>query len=489
MAVALVAGCGSAYRSVITPITSTGPAAQPESLAVVVSSPSPSSAGIATIIDYAGDSVMASQPIGIGPVAFTVAANGTNAYTINSDQTMTVFPVSTTLQEKQVNYSTLPAGAQPVSLFYPSTGLWAADLTGNLVDIFGGTSGAAQAFELAVPVAATPVMVIGPGAGGQRNFVLNQGFTTPTGVECNSPASVTQYGYVTPIEVNPPTADPAIPVGKCPVYAVQTPDYRRLFVLNRGDDTISVINTQDNTLDQCTPFQNQDGHWVTCPVNGTLQLPSGSGPVYAEYNATTQQLVVANYDGSTISIIDVSMDDYGNDSNTYANNDCTVNGVSSYANCGAITGGFGTTYTVPVGSNPASVTVLYDGSRAYTANQTDGTVSIVNLSSHTIEKAALPVVGHPRTVVSTQNSIYGKVYVASPDSNYLTILSTLTDLVDTTVLVQGNIVDVRVSTQNASSGSGNSNSTTREPGFGQPCNLPGATASASLTACQSQTVP
>jgi hypothetical protein len=153
MAVALVAGCGSAYRSVITPITSTGPAAQPESLAVVVSSPSPSSAGIATIIDYAGDSVMASQPIGIGPVAFTVAANGTNAYTINSDQTMTVFPVSTTLQEKQVNYSTLPAGAQPVSLFYPSTGLWAADLTGNLVDIFGGTSGAAQAFELAVPVA------------------------------------------------------------------------------------------------------------------------------------------------------------------------------------------------------------------------------------------------------------------------------------------------------------------------------------------------
>src|ERR1039458_3991792 len=110
MAVALVAGCGSAYRSVITPITSTGPAAQPQSLAVVVSSPSPASAGIATIIDYAGDSVMASQPIGVGPVAFTLTANGSSAYTINSDQTMTVFPVSTTLQEKQVNYSTLPAG-------------------------------------------------------------------------------------------------------------------------------------------------------------------------------------------------------------------------------------------------------------------------------------------------------------------------------------------------------------------------------------------
>ena len=500
MAVALVAGCGSAYRSVITPITSTGPAAQPQSLAVVVSSPPPTTAnpnptGIATIIDYSGDSVMASQAIGVGPLAFTVSAVGSPAYTINSDHTMTVFPVTATLQEKQVYYSSLPPGAQPVSLFYPSSGLWAADLTGNFVDVFGTSSGSAQAFELAVPVAATPVMVIGPGTGGQRNFALSQGFTTPTGVECNSPSSVTQYGYVTPIEVTPPTADPAIPVGKCPVYAVQTPDNRRLFVLNRGSDTISVINTQDNTLDSCTPFvdPSESSRTVTChptlplsqaaltasnaPVNCNSTadptcslpadggLPAVAGPVYAEFNAAIQQLVVADYDGGTVSIIDVSLDEYGNDSAT-----------------------FGTTYTVAVGNNPASVTVLYDGSRAYTANQTDGTVSIVNLSSHTIEKAPLPVVGHPRTVVSTQNSEYGKVYVASPDSNYLTILSTTTDLVDTTVLIQGNIVDVRVSTQSGTAGS-NSNLTTRKPGFGQPCNLPGAAAVASITACQNQIMP
>jgi len=175
-----------------------------------------------------------------------------------------------------------------------------------------------------------------------------------------------------------------------------------------------------------------------------------AGPVYAEYNIAQSLLVVANYDGSTISIIDVSLDEYGNDSAT-----------------------FGTTYTVPVGKNPASVTVLYDGSRAYTANQTDGTVSIVNLSSHSVEKAALAVVGHPRTVVSTQNSSYGKVYVASPDSNVLTIIGTGgtdPDTVDTTVLVEGNIVDVRVSSQNGSSG--NSNIVSRVPGYGQPCNLP-----------------
>jgi hypothetical protein len=87
-----------------------------------------------------------------------------------------------------------------------------------------------------------------------------------------------------------------------------------------------------------------------------------------------------------------------------------------------------------------------------------------------VEKAALPVIGHPRTVVSTQNSSYGKVYVASPDSPYLTIIRTDQDIADTTVLVQGNIVDVRVSTQNGVSG--NFNNVSRSPGFGQPCNLP-----------------
>jgi DNA-binding beta-propeller fold protein YncE len=85
----------------------------------------------------------------------------------------------------------------------------------------------------------------------------------------------------------------------------------------------------------------------------------------------TQQLVVANYDGGTISVVNVPLDEYGNDSNTYANSNCTT-----YAACGAITGGFGTfVTTIPVGNtatpNPASVTVLYDGSKAYTANQND----------------------------------------------------------------------------------------------------------------------
>jgi len=115
---------------------------------------------------------------------------------------------------------------------------------------------------------------------------------------------------------------------------------------------------------------------------------------------------------------------------------------------------------------------------------------VVNLSSHTLEKT-LPVNGHPRTVVSTANSLYGKVYAASPDSPLLSIIRTDQDIPDTTVLVPGNILDVRVSTQNASSG--NANAISRMPGAGQPCYLPPAmmtsTYGANYTLKNCQTLP
>jgi DNA-binding beta-propeller fold protein YncE len=468
--VSLVAGCGNNYRPVITPVNSNGPAAQPQSYAVVVSAPSPTTPGIATIIDYSGDSVLAYAPIGPGPSAFTIDQTGSNGYTFDSDGTLSNFPISPTLQQKQVSFSTLSSAAAPVNLFSPSAALWAADLNGNVVDFFQGIP---ESFKLAIPVAPafTPFTVIGPSVVAERNFVLSQNIPNPTGVECNLSPTTGPIGTASAIEISSYTISSNIPLGKCPVYAVENNDNRRFFVLNRGDDTVTVINSQLNTLDKCTPFVNQSGQTVTChpvlplstaaltpanapvncnlAINPTCGMGAIAGPVYAEFNAATAQLIVANYDGNTISVIDVSEDQYGNDSPT-----------------------FGTTYTIPVGNNPASVTVLADGSRAYTANQTDGTVSILDLSSHTVEKAALPVIGHPRTVVSTQNSEYGKVYAASPDSPYLTVIRTDLDIVDTTILVQGNIVDVRVSTQNGSGG--NTNSVSRVPGYGQPCNLPPA---------------
>jgi len=463
----LIAGCGNNYRPVVTPVNPSGPAAQPQSFAVVVTAPSPTTPGIITVIDYAGDSLLAQASIGPGPTAFSLDETGYNGYAIDSDGTLSNIPVSSTMQTKNVSFSTLPSTAKPLNLFSPSAGLWATDLYGNLADVF---TGGPAALLLSIPLAPTPVMVTGPAINGRRYFAVSQNITTPTGLECNNSPTTQPLGVVTPIEVASYTTDTPIQVGKCPVYAVASSDATRLFVMNRGSDTISVINVQYGTLNTCVPFLNQAGQPVTChptlPLSTTAVTATGiippncnhtadptcggmpvtAGPVYAEYNAAKNLLVVADYAGNTISVIDVSEDEYGNDSST-----------------------FGTTYTIPVGNNPASVTVLLDGSRAYTANQTDKSVTIANLSSNTVEKT-LPVTGYPRTVVNTQNSTYGKVYVGSPNSNYLTILRTDQDIVDTTILLEGDIVDVRVTTQDASKG--NNNIVSRIPGYGQPCNLP-----------------
>ena len=480
LAIAIVlAGCGDNYRPTITPVPSPGPPAQPTSYAVVVSSTGASEDGVVTIIDYSGDSIMVEATIGPGPTAFTLDELGGTGYTVNSDGTLSNFAITTSLQTKNVSFSTLSPTSQLVNLMAPSSGLWITDLNGDVVDLFQGSP---QAFKLAIPVATSssaatmPMFIAGsPTLTGQREYVISQDVANNAPMTCNqTPRTVALNGVATPIEISSNTTDPAIPVGKCPVYAVPSTDQQRLFVLNRGDDTITVINSRNNTLDACTPFQNQNGQWVTC--HQTIQLPAGSGPIYGEYVAATQQLVVANYDGGTISVIDVPLDEYGNDSNTYTNSTC--NPTPPTSTC-LVTGGFGTVHTIAIGNtatpNPASVTVLYDGSKAYTANQNDGalngTVTVVNLSTYTVEKT-ITVVGHPRTVVNTQNSEYAKIYVVSPDSPQITIIEsspTVTDLVDTTILLQGLPIDIRTTTQNGSGGSNNYSS--RVPGYGQPCNL------------------
>jgi len=475
LAAVCIAGCGSNYRPTTFPITPTGPSPQPAAYAFVISAPTPSTAnGIGTVIDYSGDTVMASAPIGPGPSMFAFSSNGGEAWTVNSDSTLSNIPVSTQLQEKFVYFTTL--NTDPVvALFSGAFGEYALDVQSNQIDVLTGSP--AAAFNRVVPVDPTPVTMVGIGTT-QRYYAITQsvpyliqvtldGQQVNGGVACNidphSPDLAKYVGVADGIETSSYTVSSHIAVGICPVWAVQTLDNRRVFVLNRGSDTISVVNSQINTLNSCAPFKNQNGQIVTChptlplstaavkatgitPPNGVTGLPKVAGPIYAEYNQATAQLVVANFDGDTINIIDVSEDEYGNDSST-----------------------FGTTYTVPVGHNPASVTILADGSRAYVANQSDSTVTIVNLSSHTVEKT-LPVYGHPRTVVSTQDSLYGKVYVASTDSPYVTLIRTDQDIVDTTVLVQGNSIDVRVTTPDTLTS--NLNTVSRLPGAGQPCFLP-----------------
>jgi hypothetical protein len=112
-AAALVAGCGNNYRPVVTPVNPSGPPAQPQSYAVVVTAPSPTTPGIATVIDYAGDSILARLP---SAPARRIYPGRNRHHRLHHQQRwhLDQHPYFHNLQTKNVNYTTLPSTAKPL---------------------------------------------------------------------------------------------------------------------------------------------------------------------------------------------------------------------------------------------------------------------------------------------------------------------------------------------------------------------------------------
>ncbi|WP_150132938.1 YncE family protein [Acidisarcina polymorpha] len=447
----IMAGCGAQYRPVVNPVRPTGPSPAPTAYAVAITQPDGTEAGVATVLDFSGDTVLAQATIGNLPLDFTLDIAGATAYTIDRDGSLSDIPISTSLQTKNVLTSTLTANSVPINTTSGTGNLYVVDASSNQIDVLTGSPpGLKQALQLPVGL----INMAGRSAS-SRFYAISQLVGTPgVASPCANPASVTTNGVASALETSTFSISATIPVGICPVYGLQSADGLRTFILNRGSGTVTVIDTQKNALD--TQFN----------PSATFTLPAG--PVYGELYDTTSQLVTANYDSNTISVIDVSTDTFDNDSPQ-----------------------FGTIHNVPVGNGPSSVTVLQDGSRAYVANSKDGTISIVNLSTYTVEKTiVLPVnqdgtTPHPRMVASSYNFPTGKIYVTSPDSENLVILRTDTDTVSTTLQLQGNLIDVRITRQNANASS-QINNNSYSPGNGVPC-TPGTVPtqlSTNPTACQ-----
>lgn len=450
--VGAVGGCGNQYRPVVTPVQPTGPSASPGSYAVVISQPGgvsvpttpPSCAseqGVATVLDFAGDSVTAQAFIDAGAYTFALDPSGTTAFTENCDGTLNTVPISASLQTKNVQSSTLLSGAEPINtLATTASTLYVIDKGRDVIEYL---SGSPAGLKQEIPISSSPINITGTSSG-QRLYAITQGNQnqTQTWGACDNPGAQSIRGEADALEISTITISAHIPVGICPVYGFSTPDGLRTFIMNRGSGTVSVINSQFNLLDAAHP-----------------SITVGKGPVFADYYAPSSVLAVANYDGNSVSFIDVSLDVYGNDSPT-----------------------FGTVLkTVPVGVHPAALTILQDGSRVYVANKGDGTtsgnVSVINLSSFTVEKTiSLPTtIGsnlQPRSIVSTYVYPTGKVYVVSQNSEYVTVIRTDTDDVSTAIQVQGNATDIHVTTQFAGASKTQTSANlwvgSRSPGSGAP---------------------
>jgi YVTN family beta-propeller protein len=421
-ALLVLTGCGVSYRPVVSAVNPVGPAAQPTKYAIAISQPTTTGPGLLNIVDFSGDTVLTTTSIGAAPKYLTLNSSGTTGYIINSDSTVNTADISTSLISSQIESTTLLSGALPISASAFGAYLYVSENGRNSIGQFNSSQPPALLQELPV---SNPVYTVGID-GAVRLYALG-----------NSTAGT---GQATAIESASNTVSTVLPVGTNPVYGVMTGDGRRAFIMNKGSNTVSVINAQGNTLD-----------------TGHPTIAVGANPVWADIASSTSVLAVLNAGTATangsVTLVNIPL--------------CALSTPLGNPNCDASSDatGFGTVIgTIPVGKSPQVLSVLQDGTRAYVANFGDtvpcptlpssaipptkgcGTVSVVDLTTNTI-RATIPVAGHPTFIVSTTGSPTGKVYVTSPETSLMTIIRTDLDTVDTYVELQGTGQMVRVTSR------------------------------------------
>jgi YVTN family beta-propeller protein len=207
---------------------------------------------------------------------------------------------------------------------------------------------------------------------------------------------------------------PTTTVGAGPVEVEENPNTQTLYETNQLDDTVSVIDTtvcNENNLAGCGQT------WPTIPV-GTFSRHIG-------INKTTNTIYVSNRDDGTVSVINgatcnrsvtsscsqsqptttvgdtpqqIAVDEAANTIYVVNQDDATVSVINGVHCNGVDTSGCNQTWsTIAVGNSPQALAFNPNNHTLYVANTNDDTVSIINTSSQSVV-ATVPVGAAPRAV-------------------------------------------------------------------------------------------
>ena len=408
--------------------------------ALVVADPGSGQPGVATLVDFSGDTVVGVLNTAPAPTYLALDGNA-QAYVMHAatgliDAFTATTSTSTTGSFRTVNvqHTTLATGSTQ------NTGTGVAQITGLVSGMTSGgaatpgtvyvtepgttrvaalTPGVPPTIRQEFPVAPNPVYTVGSPSS-SRVYVLSQGAVPGTSL-----------GAATGVENTATNATSnVIPVGVNPVFGVVNGDGRRAFVLNSGGDstsgtngTVSVINVQTNALDT------------------TPRVVVGANPIWADVDTAVNELAVLNAgNGAVAGSLSVVYIPLCSAITQAGNPNCdTTNPVDAT--------GFGNVLaTVAVGRAPVMVAVLQDQNKAYVANSGDGTVTVVDLQ-RMVATSTINVGGSLNWIAATGGTPTGKVYVTAKDTQVVTVIRTDTDQVITTLPLQGYGLSVRVTAQ------------------------------------------
>jgi DNA-binding beta-propeller fold protein YncE len=198
-------------------------------------------------------------------------------------------------------------------------------------------------------------------------YVVNQGDNSVSvinGATCNSSTTSGCTGFAT------------TPVGNTAQQVVVDETTNTIYVENQGDNTVSVI---DGTHCNASDSSGCNQTWPVAPV--------GAGPQGLGFNLNDHTIYVANTDDKTVSVIDT----------THCN--------------GADSSGCTPLATFPVGSGPRAVGVVFDTNTVFVGNRDDLSVSVIDGSTCNAEDiSGCPQTAPPAVVVGS--------YPASGGNNF-----------------------------------------------------------------------
>lgn len=291
-----------------------------------------------------------------------------------------------------------------------------------------------------------------------------------------SPAHAAQYAVLESIEV-----------GGQPEFITVNSDGTRAYVSNSDDNTVSIIDLTSNTVVGAPVTVGPSPYGIALTPDGNFAYVANSGPVGAggdsvsvidlatttvktgagypisvdedpysiAINPAGTYAYVTNREDVTVSVIDLSTDTvttpvtvgvepYGvaiNRAGTFA----YVVNAGGESNVGADTVSVidlatntlktGAGYPISVGDRPWALAINPAGTLAYVVNNTDNTVSVIDLATDTVSGSPIAVGDNPWAIAIGPNGRFG--YVPNYDDGTVSILDLTTNTVTENITVGG----------------------------------------------------
>ena len=338
------------------------------------------------------------------------------------------------------------SGGPRISFFCPPGGV-----PGTIVTVVG-TGFAPTSADNSLKFQATPAPLLAPPTTSTLVARVPQGAPSgPLFLTTPVETAISPRPFNSNVSFPAPLLSATIPAGALPEGVAFNPDGRRAYVANRGDGTISMINTATSQIMVSTPVGS--GGAVT--VQGVAASPDGRR-VYADfYAAATGTRGVSVLHATTTGVLEtislgtgqpvplgsnpqgITVSPDGRTlyvANNFAGGGVTVIDVATKQQLATVTMGPG---DVPRGVAPSP-----DGSRAYLAFAGANVIEVFDLAGRNVT-ATIAMDAAPTSIAVSPDG--GKVYVANELANSVSVIDATTNQVTATLTGFATPVGIAVS--------------------------------------------